>query len=388
MGSVLRSVVGSRSYLDASAVAPLHPAAREALLAALDDGWADPRRLHAEGRRARALLDGAREAIAAALGVRTEELHLTGSHVQAVDAAVLGTVRARRRAGPAVVVTAVEHSSVLHAARFAAGEATRLVPVDRLGRVDAEQFVARAGEAGVALAGLQFANAEVGTTQPVGEVAGALAASSTARVPLLVDLTGAAGHLDVGTCPGDLLVADPASWGAGPGIGVLAVRAGTRWEPPGPARDGPEVVPGAVPVPAALAAAVSLEALRERPRDAERRALVDRIRSAAAAIPDTEVHGDGARRLPHVVTFSCLYVDGEVLLGALDRLGFAVGSGSACTASTLEPSHVLAAMGVLSHGNVRVGLPVTVTEDEVDRFLAALPEAVASVREQLGVPGL
>ncbi|HEX8970093.1 aminotransferase class V-fold PLP-dependent enzyme, partial [Oryzihumus sp.] len=105
-----------------------------------------------------------------------------------------------------------------------------------------------------------------------------------------------------------------------------------------------------------------------------------------------EVVGDPVDRLPHVVTFSCLYVDGEALVTELDRRGFAVASGSACTASTLEPSHVLAAMGVLTHGNVRVTLPLeTVAPDraaDVDRFCGELGDAVATVRAQLGVQGL
>jgi cysteine desulfurase len=100
------------------------------------------------------------------------------------------------------------------------------------------------------------------------------------------------------------------------------------------------------------------------------------------------VVGDPRARLPHIVTFSCLYVDGEALVDELDRAGFAVGSGSACTASTLEPSHVLAAMGVLTHGNVRVGLPIDVTQEQVDAFCAVLPGAVARVRAMLGADDL
>ncbi|MBX9246573.1 aminotransferase class V-fold PLP-dependent enzyme, partial [Actinotalea ferrariae] len=122
--------------------------------------------------------------------------------------------------------------------------------------------------------------------------------------------------------------------------------------------------------------------------DARRRALVDRVRAAASAVPDVDVVGDPDHRLPHVLTFSCLYVDGEALVGELDRRGFAVGSGSACTSSALEPSHVLAAMGALTHGNVRIALPADVREDDVDRFCAELPLAVAAVRSATGVVGL
>ncbi|MFC5945216.1 aminotransferase class V-fold PLP-dependent enzyme, partial [Micromonospora harpali] len=117
--------------------------------------------------------------------------------------------------------------------------------------------------------------------------------------------------------------------------------------------------------------------------------LVDRIRARVAAeVPDVEVVGDPVDRLPHLVTFSCLYVDGEALLHALDRRGFAVSSGSSCTSSTLRPSHVLEAMGVLSHGNVRVSLHRETTVADVERFLAELPGIVAALRAEAGVVGL
>jgi cysteine desulfurase len=179
-------------------------------------------------------------------------------------------------------------------------------------------------------------------------------------------------------------------------VGVLAVRAGVRWRSPWP-EDEAELgrQPGGVAVPAALAAAASLQAVlaTRDAEDARRRALVQRVREAVAAgVPDVEVVGDPDRRLPHLLTFSCLYVDGEALVTELDRAGIAVGSGSACTASTLEPSHVLAAMGVLTHGNVRVGLPAGrpegALEADVERFLAVLPDAVARVRALLGTTGL
>jgi cysteine desulfurase len=122
--------------------------------------------------------------------------------------------------------------------------------------------------------------------------------------------------------------------------------------------------------------------------DTRLRALVDRVRTAAAQLPDVEVVGDPVHRLPHLVTFSCLYVDAEQLVRALDALGFEVSSGSSCSSSVLEPSHVLVAMGVLTHGNVRVSLSRTTTEDDVDRFLAVLPGVVARLREEAGVSGL
>jgi cysteine desulfurase len=188
----------------------------------------------------------------------------------------------------------------------------------------------------------------------------------------------------------DLLALDPRDWGSVPGAGVLVVRRGVRWRPVAP-EDEDRFFPGGPSVPAAFAAAASLEAvLADRAEaDRRRRALVDLVRARVAAeVPDVEVVGDPDDRLPHVVTFSCLYVDGEALVTELDRAGFAVGSGSACTSSSLEPSHVLAAMGVLTHGNVRIGLDREATRDDVERFLAVLPGAVAGVRSLLGAQAL
>nr|WP_194719748.1 aminotransferase class V-fold PLP-dependent enzyme [Cellulosimicrobium arenosum] len=371
-------------YLDNAGRAPWHPLAREAFLQALDDGWADPRRLHAEGRRARALLDGAREALAASLGCRTEEIVLTGSHTASLHTAVLALAGGRRRAGHRVVVGSVERAAVLAAAEHDGLERV-VVPVDRLGRVAPEQVIGAAAGPDVALAALQLANGEVGTRQPVEAVHAGLRRTGA---PLLVDAGAGIGHVVVPPA-WDALAADPGDWGAAPGVGVLAIRSRVRRRSPWP-EDPDPLAPGGVSVPAAFAAAVGLQAVLGDlvEQDVRRRALVDRIRERVATIPGVEVVGDPTDRLPHVVTFSFLYVDGEALLTELDREGIAVGSGSACTSSTLEPSHVLAAMGVLTHGNVRVALDRSTTGDDVDRLLAALPGAVGRVRAMLGVHDL
>lgn len=387
-----------RVHLDNGGRAPWHPLARQAFEQALGDGWADPRRLHAEGRRAARLLDGAREAIAAVLGARTQEVHFTPSHTASLHTAVASAAAGRRRAGTTVVTSAVERSALLQAAAYAAGGAQPAgtaqaaspvpagpVPVDRLGRVDADAMIAAVQAPGVALAALQHANGEVGTVQPVEAVHDAARASG---VPLLVDAGASVGHVAV-PATWDLLAADPADWGGPAGVGVLAVRQRVRTAPVGPEDEDPWA-PGGVSVPLAFAAAVALQAVEadRAEQEARRRQLVERLRAEVSRIPDVEVVGDPDGRLPHVATFSFLYVDGEALVTELDRHGFAVGSGSACTSSTLEPSHVLAAMGVLTHGNVRIALDRTTTADEVDRFCAVLPGAVARVREMLGVGGL
>jgi cysteine desulfurase len=378
------------AYFDVASAAPLHPAARQALVAALDDGWADPARLYSRARRARQLLDAARAATAEILGVRDDELSFCASGTAACHLAVLGLLNGRRRAGRVFVHSAIEHSAVLHAAEAHEADGGRAVPVpvDRWGRTDPAAFAEAVSVPGVASAALISASHEVGTAQPVAEVADACRA---AGVPLYVDAAQSVGRVSIPD-GWSVLTGSAHKWGGPPGVGILVVRKGTRWESPLPA-DEREAgrVPGAVALPAVVAAAASLRAAAgEWAAQAGRlRALVDRIRAEVpASVPDVEVVGDPVDRLPHLVTFSCLYVDGEALLHALDRRGFAVSSGSSCTSSTLRPSHVLEAMGVLSHGNIRISLPFDVAESEVDRFLAELPGIVADLRAQAGVTGL
>jgi cysteine desulfurase len=375
------------SYFDAASGAPLHPVARQALMASLDEGWADPARLYREGRRARLLLDAAREAAAEAVGCRADELVFTSSGTRAVHSGIAGALAGRRRVGRHLIVSAVEHSSVLHAAevhRTGGGSVTE-VAVDRAGAVGVRAY-ADALRPDTALACLQSANHEVGTVQPVAEVAEVCRA---AGVPLLVD---AAQSLGWGPVEGDwsLLAASAHKWGGPPGAGLLVVRKGVRFASQGP-RDERESgrAAGFENLPAIVAAAASLRAVRaEAAEEAVRlRELTERIRARVPRlVPDVEVVGDPERRLPGIVTFSCLYVDGETLLHELDRAGFSVSSGSSCTSSTLTPSHVLRAMGVLSEGNIRLSLPPGTREEDVERFLSVLPEVVAGVREKLGAP--
>ena len=373
---------GAAAYLDAATAAPLHPVAREALLAALADGWADPGRLYSAGRRAQQLSEAAQAAFAEALGVRQDEVSLWPSGTAAAQAAVLGGLAGRARRGDTLVHSAIEHSAVRHAAGRGKAEE---VGVDRLGRLDLAAWGRAVATPGVALAGLISASHEVGTVQPV---AAAAEHCAQAGVPLFVDAAQSVGHVAVP--PGwSLLSASAHKWGGPPGVGVLVVRKGVRWISPYPQDDlyRPGAT-GALDLPAVVAAAASLRAvLGEAQAEAVRlSALVERIRErVAATVPDVEVVGDPVERLPHLVTFSCLYVDGEALLHALDRQGFAVSSGSSCTASTLRPSHVLEAMGVLSHGNVRVSLHRGTTEADVDRFLAVLPGIVEEIRKEAGV---
>ncbi len=362
------------AYFDAATAAPLHPAAREALGAALEDGWADPGRLYAQARRAHLLLEAARGAIAEVLQARPDEVTFTPSGTHAVQGAVLGGMAGRRRAGDVLVHSAIEHSAVLHVA----GEKAVSVPVDSVGRIDYAAWESAIAAPGVALAALISASHEVGTVQPIEWAAGVCRAHD---VPLFVDAAMTAGRLLLPRgC--NLLAASARKWGGPSGVGILVVRKGTRWVSPWPPGDG------SVNLPAILAAAASLQAVSTETAAVNERlsAFIDRIReTVAATVPYVEIVGDPNDRLPHLVTFSCLYVDGESLLHALDKRGFAVSSGSSCTSSTLEPSHVLAAMGALTHGNIRISLHRDTEESDVDRFLAELPGIVKQLRAQVGM---
>ena len=361
----------------------------------MEVGWADPARRHAEGRRAAALLDRSREVVAFGLGVRPSEVSFLPDGPTALTTAVEGLLHARRHHGSRTVASAVEHSAVLvpGRARAAAREDVALlaeVAVDPDGRVDLDAWGAALAVPGTVVAALQSANGEVGTRQPLAE---ARAAAAAHGAPLLVDAMASLGRDDVPT-DWDVLVGDARSWG-GPPLGVLVVREGVRWHRAGSRADVEhgrwDVTPW---VPLALAAAEAWQQTSAtREADARTtRVLVGDLRSAAALVPDTQVVGDPEARLPHVVTFSSLYVDGEALVGAFDEAGFAVASGSACTSSTLEPSHVLAAMGVLTHGNVRVTLPLPAVSpalaDDVAAFSAAIGPTIRAVRDQIGVGDL
>jgi cysteine desulfurase len=372
----------AETYLDAASTTPLHSLARAALAEALD-GFGDPARLYRRARRARMLLDRSRERLAAAVGAAPDEVVLTSGGTEAANLAVTGLARAagRRRH---LVVSAVEHASVLAPVRALAGQGFEVaeVGVDGTGRVD-EAELAAAVRDDTLLVCLQHANHEVGTVQPV-PAAAELAHERGAL--LLVDACQTVGRLpvDMAALGADLLVASGHKVYGPPGTGFLVASRRARLRPVllGDERErcrraGMENLPGAAAMAAAVAARVA-----EAPAEADRMAaLAARLVDGLAAVPEVVVHGDPASRLPHLVAFSVLYVEGEALLLLLDAEGIAVHSGSSCTADTQEPSHVLAAMGAITHGSVRVSFLRDTTEADVDRLLAVLPDAVADLRE-------
>ncbi|GAB7004289.1 cysteine desulfurase/sulfurtransferase TusA family protein [Nocardioides sp. AN3] len=378
-------------YLDAASAEPLHPAALAVLSAAHERGYADPRRLHGPGRDARLLLDNAREVVAESLGVRRDEVMFTSSGTAAVHAGVAGLAVTAGAGG--IVTSAVEHQSVTDAAQWIAQWLAQWVspqvaqrpamevveaPVDRLGRVDLDEMSRLAS--GAALVALQQANHEVGTVQPVAELA------ATTSGPLFVDACASMGRLPLPD-GWTALAGSARKWGGPGGVGVLLVRKGASWTWPFPGDPHGTAEQGFTNVAGALAAAAALQAMvAERDEVGSRqRELIDLVRAGVTRIPDVDLVGDPVDRLPHLVTFSCLYVDGEALVTELDRRGFGIASGSACAVDTREPSRVLGAMGALTHGNVRLSLARDATRDDVERFLAVLPDVVRALRAEVAL---
>src|SRR6266571_2717708 len=328
-------VQATETYLDAASTTPLHPDARKALEQAVD-AYGDPSRLYGRARRARLLLDQSRERVAAALGARADEVVFTSGGTEAANLAVAGMARGARRRRH-LVVSAVEHTAVLAPARLLEPQGFEVteVGVDHYGRVDPAELAAAVRD-DTLLVCLQQANHEVGTVQPVREAAEAAHAHGAA---LLVDACQAVGRLqdravDLGA---DLVAVSAHKCYGPPGVGCLVVRGSTRLKPIllGDERErrrraGMENLPGVAAMAAALEAR-SVEGPAEGPR-LER--LAERLRAGLEAVPDLVVHGHPLRRLPHLVAFSVLYVEGEALLLLLDAKGIAVHSGSSCTADS------------------------------------------------------
>lgn len=377
------SVNPARIYLDYAASAPVVTEVAEAMRAASANADFNPSSQHAEGRRARALLDAARDRVAALLGARRSEITFTGSGTEADHLALTGVVRALGWKGH-VVASAVEHHAVLHVldALREIGCDVTVVPVDGDGRVDPARFSAALRD-DTAIASVMYANNEIGTIQPIAELA---AIARSRGVVFHTDAVQAAAWLplDPGALGVDLLSLSAHKFHGPKGVGVLYVRTGT---PIAAAitgggqefgrRSGTENVSGIVGMAAALDRAVA-----GREANAVRvAALRDRLEASLLSVLGVRINGGGAARLPSIVSATFAGVDPESLLARLDLAGLAVSAGSACTSGALEPSHVMRALGAgTSDATIRFSLGSPTTDAEIDRVAAILPPIVEALR--------
>jgi cysteine desulfurase len=380
-------------YLDHNATTPVAPDVREAMLPFLGEDYGNPSSVHWFGQRARRAVERAREQVADLLGAEPREIVFTGGGTEAANQALGGTVEAAGRSDAAVVTTAVEHKAVLSPCLRLEQSGVRVttVAVDADGVVDVDAVVAALDERTVLVAVI-LANNEVGTIQPLERI---VEAAHARGVPVFTDAVQAVGRLplDVRTLGVELLSLSGHKLYGPKGVGALYVRRGMRVGPlilggdhEGGRRAGTENVPAIVGLGQAC------ELARGRlDGDAERlRVLRDRLEAGIRArVPDAQFHGARERRLPNTASVSFPGVEGESLLMNLDLLGVAVSTGSACSAGSLRPSHVLLAMGrapEVAHGAIRFSLGRGNTEEEIDRAIDAVAEAVARLRAAGGAP--
>lgn len=376
-----------RIYLDHNATTPLDPRAAAAMRRCLDEAHGNASSVHEDGRVARALVEEGRRRVAALVGAEPADVVLTSCATEANNAALRGLAEWLREAhGDALLVTTeVEHPSVLGPAAWLArnGVEVRRCPVDGLGRLDPERLAALIDPGRPAIVSVMLANNEVGNVYPVRAVAD-LAHAAGAHVH--VDAVQAAGKLpvDVHALGADLLTLSAHKLYGPKGVGALWVRRGLRLAPlllgghqERGRRAGTENVPGAV----GFGEAARLATDHEEP--ARQAALRDRLWAAVARIDGAHRNGDPEAALPNTLNVSFDGVEGEVVLASLDLEGVSVSSGSACTAGSLEPSHVLLAMGLAperARGAVRFSLGRGTTQADVDHVADLLPDVVARGR--------
>jgi cysteine desulfurase len=382
-----------RSYLDHAATTPVDPEVAEAMSRVLRETHGNPSSIYAEGRAARALVDRAREDVAAVLGARPSEIVFTSGGTEADNLALRGVLKARREDGDGLVTTAIEHHAVLDTAHdLARGGQARvtIVGVDRDGRVD-PAAIASAIDDRTVLVSVMHANNEIGTLQPVAEIGAICRARGVTFHSDAVQSVGAL-DFDVRSLPVDLVSVNAHKFYGPKGVGALFVRKGTRLatlqtgggQEKG-RRTGTENVAGIV----GLGVALRLAAARRASESARQARLRDRIiEGVRARIPDATLTGHPTERLPNNASFCFAGAQGESLIVALDLAGFAVSSGSACTSGDTEPSHVLLALGLdrrVAQGSVRVSVGRDTSDADVDAFLAALPPIVERIREASAV---
>jgi cysteine desulfurase len=377
-----------RIYLDYAATTPLRREVRDEIDGAIDAAAFNPSSLHAEGRRARALVDGARERVAALLGAARNEIVFTSGGTESDNLAIAGAARALRCAGRRRLVTStIEHHAVLYTfdALRAEGFEITLVEVDRNGIVEPAAFAAAVRD-DTLLASVMYANNEVGSVQPVADLAriaherGAVFHTDAVQAPLWL-------QLNVDELGVDLLSLSAHKFQGPKGVGALYVRRGVALEPlihggghERGRRSGTENVLGIV----GMARGLEL-AMHERTESARRVSdLRDRLEGGLKAVVEgVRVNAAGAPRLPNVANVSFRGVSSDALLLRFDLSGLAVSAGSACTSGVLEPSHVLAALGIepdWQMGAIRFSLGPGTTETEIDRVLGLVPGAIAAVR--------
>lgn len=376
-----------RIYLDNAATTRVRPEVAEAVLPAMTETYGNASSVHSFGREAKKAMEKARAQVAAAIGAKKEEIYFTAGGSEADNWAIKGAAHALRRKGLHIITTAIEHHAVLHTCQALEKEGFEVtyLPVDEYGLVTPEQVEA-AIRPDTILVSVMAANNEIGTIEPIAEIGAVCRAH---KVLFHTDAVQAVGHmpLDVAAMQIDMLSLSGHKFYAPKGVGALYIRTGVRIENliEGGAQErnrraGTENVPAIV----GMGKAIELITAEMAEENARISGLRDRlIAGILDAIPESRLNGHPTKRLPGNVNVSIRYIEGEALLLSLDMAGIAASSGSACTSGSLDPSHVLLAIGLpheIAHGSLRLTIGRDNTQDEIDRVLEELPKIVSRLR--------
>ena len=376
----------SEIYLDHAATTPLRPEVLEAMLPYFKQEFGNPSSVYGAGRRAHQALDQARDTVADLLGAKSEEIIFTSGGSEAANLAIKGVAWAYQTKGKHIITSAIEHHAVLDAVLWLKqqGFEVTILPVDEEGFVD-PQSVQEALRGDTILVSIMHANNEVGTIQPIEEI-GAIVRAHGAFFHTDAVQTAGILDLDVAELNVDLLSLSAHKFYGPKGVGALYVRKGVRLDPliHGGAQEkrrraGTENVAGIV----GLAKAFELAQAERGEVTRHLIQLRDQLLQGLQAIPHTKVNGSLERRLPNNVNVCFQFIEGESLLLNLDLKGIAGSSGSACTSGSLDPSHVLLAMGLsheIAHGSLRLTLGRENTQDQVTYVLEEIPIIVERLR--------
>ena len=376
-----------RIYLDYAATTPTHPEVVEAMLPYFTDSFGNPASIHAFGQETRGGVESARDKVAALIGARSEEIVFTSGGTEADNFAIKGVAYANQRRGNHIITSSIEHHAVIETCKFLEKQGIKVtyLPVDGYGLVDPDD-VKKAITDKTILVSIMHASNEAGTIEPIAEISRVV---KGAGIYFHTDAVQTVGHIavDVNELGVDLLSMSGHKLYGPKGIGAIYIRKGTRLlsfmhggEQERKRRAGTTNVPGIVGLGKAADIArreMDEEAIRlTRLRDKLIQGLMDRI-------DHIRLNGHPVKRLPNNVNVSIDFVEGESMCLNLDLEGIGVSTGSACTSSSLEPSHVLLAMGLSheqAHSSLRLTLGKWTTEEEIERVLEVLPRIIAKLR--------
>lgn len=375
-------------YLDNSATTPLKKEVLDAMMPYLTENYGNPSSIYSIGRTAKAAIEAARSQVAEAIGAQPSEIYFTGCGSEADNWAIKGIARAKEKKGKHIITSAIEHHAVLHTLNYLEkqGFEVTYLPVDEYGKISLTDLE-NAIRPDTILITIMTANNEVGTVEPVREI-GEIAGKH--KIPFHTDAVQAVGvlEIDVQKMNIDMLSMSAHKFGGPKGVGALYVRNGVRPEifmhggaQERARRAGTENVASIVGLGKAIALAT-----RNIPEKAEKLSKLRDylIENIMEKIPYVKLNGHPTDRLPGNANFSFSYIEGESLLLMLDLNGIAASSGSACTSGSLDPSHVLLALGLpheTAHGSLRISIGDYNTKEDIDKVIEILPGIVQRLRD-------